>query len=381
MDFNLSGSQLEVQKLARNFAQTRIAPVAMKYDESQEFPMEIAKELGEIGFLGVIFPEEYGGSNFSTMDYAIIVEEISKADPSLGLTVAAHNGLCTNHIYMFSNEELKKKYLPDLTSGKKMGAWGLTENVSGSDAGGMQTTAERKDGYYILHGSKTFITHAGVGETAVVMAVTDKSKGTKGISAFILEKGFEGLSVGKKENKLGMRSSDTCELIFDNCKVPAGNLIGNEGEGYVQALKILDGGRIAIAALSVGIAQASLEHSIKYAKQRKQFGKTLAEFQGIQFKIADMATEIEAARILTYRAAKLKDDGKDFKFAASMAKYYASEIATKATNEAVQIHGGYGFIKEFPVEKLYRDVKLMTIGEGTSEVQKIVMARHLVDMY
>lgn len=381
MDFNLTDSQLEVQKLARDFAQTRIAPVAMKYDESQEFPMDIAKELGEMGFLGVIFPEEYGGSNFSTMDYAIIVEEISKADPSLGLTVAAHNGLCTNHIYMFANEELKKKYLPDLTTGKKMGAWGLTENVSGSDAGGMQSTAERKNGYYILKGSKTFITHAGVGETAVVMAVTDKSKAGKGISAFILEKGFEGLSVGKKENKLGMRSSDTCELIFENCKVPAENLIGNEGEGYVQALKILDGGRIAIAALSVGIAQAALEHSIKYAKQRKQFGKSLAEFQGIQFKLADMATEIEAARLLTYRAAKLKDDGKDFKFAASMAKYYASEIATKATNEAVQIHGGYGFIKEFPVEKLYRDVKLMTIGEGTSEVQKIIMARHLVDMY
>ena len=381
MDFNLTDSQLEVQKLARDFAQTRIAPVAMKYDESQEFPMEIARELGEIGFLGVIFPEEYGGSNFNTMDYAIIVEEISKADPSLGLTVAAHNGLCTNHIYMFANEELKKKYLPDLTTGKKMGAWGLTENVSGSDAGGMQSTAERKNGYYILNGSKTFITHAGVGETAVVMAVTDKSKAGKGISAFILEKGFEGLSVGKKENKLGMRSSDTCELIFENCKVPAENLIGNEGEGYVQALKILDGGRIAIASLSVGIAQAALEHSIKYAKQRKQFGKALAEFQGIQFKLADMATEIEAARLLTYRAAKLKDDGKDFKFAASMAKYYASEIATKATNEAVQIHGGYGFIKEFPVEKLYRDVKLMTIGEGTSEVQKIVMARHLVEMY
>jgi hypothetical protein len=381
MDFNLTDSQLEVQKLARDFAQTRIAPVAMKYDESQEFPMEIAKELGEIGFLGVIFPEEYGGSNFSTMDYAIIVEEISKADPSLGLTIAAHNGLCTNHIFMFANEELKKKYLPDLTTGKKMGAWGLTENVSGSDAGGMQSTAERKDGYYILNGSKTFITHAGVGETAVVMAVTDKSKAGKGISAFILEKGFEGLSVGKKENKLGMRSSDTCELIFENCKVPAENLIGKEGEGYVQALKILDGGRIAIASLSVGIAQAALEHSIKYAKQRKQFGKALAEFQGIQFKLADMATEIEAARLLTYRAAILKDDGKDFKFAASMAKYYASEIATKATNEAVQIHGGYGFIKEFPVEKLYRDVKLMTIGEGTSEVQKIVMARHLVEMY
>lgn len=381
MDFNLTDSQLEVQKLARDFAQTRIAPVAMKYDETQEFPMEIARELGEMGFLGVIFPEEYGGSNFSTMDYAIIVEEISKADPSLGLTVAAHNGLCTNHIYMFANEELKKKYLPDLTTGKKMGAWGLTENVSGSDAGGMQSTAEKKDGYYILNGSKTFITHAGVGETAVVMAVTDKSKAGKGISAFILEKGFEGLSVGKKENKLGMRSSDTCELIFENCKVPAENLIGNEGEGYVQALKILDGGRIAIAALSVGIAQAALEHSVKYAKQRKQFGKALAEFQGIQFKLADMATEVEAARLLTYRAAELKDNGKDFKFAASMAKYYASEIATKATNEAVQIHGGYGFIKEFPVEKLYRDVKLMTIGEGTSEVQKIVMARHLVEMY
>jgi alkylation response protein AidB-like acyl-CoA dehydrogenase len=381
MDFNLSASQLEVKKLAHDFAQTRIAPVAMKYDETQEFPADIAKELGEMGFLGIIFPEEYGGSNFTTMDYAIIVEEISKADPSIGLTIAAHNGLCTNHIYMFANEELKKKYLPDLATGKKMGAWGLTENVSGSDAAGMQTTAVKKDGCYILNGSKTFITHAGVGETAVVMAVTDKSKAGKGISAFILEKGYKGLSVGKKENKLGMRSSDTCELIFDNCEVPLENLIGNEGEGYVQALKILDGGRIAIAALSVGIAQAALEHSVKYAKQRKQFGKALAEFQGIQFKLAEMATEAEAARLLTYRAAELKDAGKDFKFAASMAKYYASEIATKATNEAVQIHGGYGFIKEFPVEKLYRDVKLMTIGEGTSEVQKIVMSRQLLEMY
>ena len=381
MDFQLTPSELEVQKLARDFAQNKIAPVAMKYDETQEFPMEIANELGEMGFLGIIFPEEYGGSNFSMMDYSIIVEEISKADPSLGLTVAAHNGLCTNHIFLFANEELKKKYLPDLTTGKKMGAWGLTENVSGSDAGGMKTTAEKKDGYYILNGSKMFITHGGVGETAVVTAVTDKSKGTKGISAFILEKGYEGFKVGKKENKLGMRSSDTCELIFENCKVPAENLIGNEGEGYVQAMKILDGGRIAIASLSVGIAQAALEHSIRYAKQRKQFGKALAEFQAIQFKLADMATEVEAARLLTYRAARLKDDGKDFKFAASMAKYFSSEIATKATNEAVQIHGGYGFIKEFPVEKLYRDVKLMTIGEGTSEVQKMVMARQLVEMY
>lgn len=381
MEFNLFDNDLQVQKLARDFARERIAPIAMKYDETQEFPMDIVKELGEMGFLGIIFPEEYGGSNFSVLDYAIIIEEISKADPSLGLTVAAHNGLCTNHIYSFANEELKKKYLPDLTTGKKIGAWGLTENVSGSDAAGMKTMAERKDNYYVLNGSKIFITHGGVGETTVVMAVTDKSKGSKGISAFIVEKGFKGFSVGKKENKLGMRSSDTCELIFENCKVPGENIIGNEGDGYVQAMTVLDGGRIAIAALSVGIAQAALEHSIKYAKQRKQFGKTLSEFQGIQFKLADMATEVEAARLLTYRSAKLKDEGKDFKFAASMAKYFASEIATKATNEAVQIHGGYGFIKEFPVEKLYRDVKLMTIGEGTSEVQKMIMSRALLEMF
>jgi alkylation response protein AidB-like acyl-CoA dehydrogenase len=381
MDFQLTQTELEVQKLARDFARSRIAPVVMKFDESQEFPMDIIRELGDMGFMGVTFPEQYGGANFPTMIYAIVVEEISAVDPSVGLTVAAHNGLCTNHIYLFASEELKKKYLPDLTTGKKVGAWGLTENVSGSDAGAMKTTAEKKDGYYYLNGSKAFITHGGVGETAVVMAVTDKEKGTKGISAFILEKGFEGFKVGKKENKLGMRSSDTCELIFENCKVPAENLIGNEGEGFKQAMTILDGGRVSIAALSVGIAQGALENSIKYAKQRKQFGKALAEFQAIQFKLADMATELEAARLLTYRSARMKDEGKDYKFAASMAKYFASEIASKATGEAVQIHGGYGFVKEFPVEKLYRDVKLCTIGEGTSEVQKMVMARKLVEMY
>ena len=381
MNFNLSESNLEIQKLARDFAQNRIAPVVMKYDETSEFPWEIAKELGEMGFLGIMFPEEYEGSNLTILDYAIIVEEISKADPSMGLTVASHNGLCTNHIYTFSNDELKKKYVPDLASGRKLGAWGLTENVSGSDAAGMATTAVKEGNYYILNGSKSFITQGGVGETAVVTAVTDKSKGSRGISAFIVEKGFEGFSVGKKENKLGMRSSDTCELIFDNCKVPAENLIGKEGEGFKQCMQILDGGRISIAALSVGIAQAALDHSVKYAKQRKQFGKSLAEFQGIQFKIADMATEVEAARLLTYKAAVMRDEGKDFKFAASLAKYYASEIACKATNEAIQIHGGYGFIKEFPVEKLYRDVKLTTIGEGTSEVQKMIMARTLVEMY
>jgi len=381
MDFNFSDSSLEVQKLARDFAQNKIAPAVMKYDESQEFPTEIVRELGELGLMGIIFPEEYGGSGFSVLDYVVIIEEISKVDPSLGLTVAAHNGLCTNHIFMFANEALKKKYLPDLTGGKKLGAWALTENVSGSDAAGMKTTAEKKNGFYILNGSKTFITHGRVGETAVVTAVTDKSKGSKGISAFILEKGFEGFNTGKKENKLGMRSSDTCELIFDNCKVPAENLIGQEGEGYIQAMTVLDGGRIAIAALSVGIAQSALEYSINYAKQRKQFGKHLSEFQGIQFKLADMAMETDAARLLTYRAASLKDEGKNFKFAASMAKYYASEIAVKATNEAVQIYGGYGFVKDFPVEKLYRDVKLMTIGEGTSEVQKIIMARTLLEMF
>jgi alkylation response protein AidB-like acyl-CoA dehydrogenase len=381
MDFNLTESNLEIQKLARDFAQNKIAPDVMKYDETSEFPMELARELGNMGFLGILFPEEYEGSNLTTVDYAIIVEEISKADPSLGLTVASHNGLCTNHIYTFSNEELKKKYIPDLASGRKLGAWGLTENVSGSDAAGMNTTAVKEGDYYIINGSKSFITQGGVGETAVVTAITDKSKGSKGISAFVVEKAFEGFSVGKKENKLGMRSSDTCELIFDNCKVPAANLIGNEGEGFKQCMQILDGGRISIAALSVGIAQAALDHSVKYAKQRKQFGKALAEFQGIQFKIADMATEVEAARLLTYKAAKLKDDGKDFKTEASMAKYYASEIATKATNEAVQIHGGYGFIKEFPVEKLYRDVKLTTIGEGTSEVQKMLITRALLDRY
>ncbi|MBE2256687.1 MAG: acyl-CoA dehydrogenase family protein, partial [Ignavibacteria bacterium] len=274
-----------------------------------------------------------------------------------------------------------KKYLPDLTSGKKLGAWGLTENVSGSDAGSMASVAEKKNGKYILNGSKIFITHGSVGETAVVTAVTDKSKGNNGISAFIIEKGWKGFSTGKKENKLGMRSSDTAELIFENVEIPEENLIGEEGQGYKQALQILDGGRIAIAALSVGIAQGALDASLKYSKERKQFGKTLSEFQGTQFKLSDMATELDAARLLTYRAAWTRMEGRDINLPAAMAKYYASEIATKATNEAIQIHGGYGFIKEFPVEKLYRDVKLMTIGEGTSEVQKMIIAKNILKMF
>lgn len=381
MDFNLSEQELAVQKLARDFAQNEIAPYVMKYDESQEFPMDIAKKLGEIGFLGIIFPEEFGGADFSTVEYAIIIEEISKVDPSIGLTIAAHNGLCTNHIFKFASDDLKKKYLPDLVSGKKLGAWGLTENVSGSDAAGMATYAERKNGKYIINGSKMFITHGSVGETAVVTAVTDKSKNKNGISAFILEKGWNGFKVGKKENKLGMRASDTSELIFENVEVPAENLIGEEGQGFKQCMQVLDGGRIAIAALSLGIGQGALDASIKYAKERKQFGKPLADFQGIQFKLSDMATELDAARLLIYKAAWYKDNGKDINLSASMAKYYASEVATRATNEAIQIHGGYGFIKEFPVEKLYRDVKLMTIGEGTSEVQKMVIARNILNMF
>ena len=381
MDFSFNERELEVQKLARDFANNEIAPLIMKYDESQEFPFEIVNKLGEMGFMGIIFPEEYGGSNFTIPEYAIIIEEISRIDPSIGLTVAAHNGLCTNHIYSFANKELKKKYLPDLTSGKKLGAWGLTENVSGSDAGGMKSYAEKTNSEYILNGSKTFITHGSVGETAVVIAVTDKSNPKKGISAFILEKGMQGFSTGKKENKLGMRASDTAELIFENVKIPAENLIGNEGEGFKQALQILDGGRIAIAALSLGIAEGALDAIVKYSRERKQFGKFLSEFQAIQFKIAEISTDIEAARNLIFKAAYMKENKENINLAASMAKYYASEIAVKATNEAVQVYGGYGFIKEFPVEKLYRDVKLMTIGEGTSEVQKMIIARNILNLY
>jgi alkylation response protein AidB-like acyl-CoA dehydrogenase len=381
MDFTLSERENEVKKLARDFAEKEIAPVVMKFDESQEFPFEIVNKLGELGFMGIIFPEEYGGSDFTVTEYAIIIEEISRIDPSIGLTVASHNGLCTNHIYSFGNEEQKKKYLPDLTSGKKLGAWGLTENISGSDASSMQSFAEQKDGYYILNGSKVFITQGSVGQIAVVTAVTDKSNPKKGISAFILEKGMEGFSVGKKENKLGMRASDTTELIFENVKVPAENLIGKENEGFKQVLQILDGGRIAIAALSLGIAQGALDAIIKYSKQRKQFGKFLSEFQATQFKISEISTEIEAARLLIFKAAFMKEQKQDINMQASMAKLYASEVATRATNEAVQIYGGYGFTKDFPVEKLYRDVKLMTIGEGTSEVQRMIIAKNTLNYF
>jgi alkylation response protein AidB-like acyl-CoA dehydrogenase len=378
MDFYLTETQRQVKQLARDFAEKEIAPFVRKYDEKGEFPFEIMKKLGEIGFLGITFPEEYGGSGLKYLDYVVIIEEISRVDPSIGLSVAAHNGLCTNHIYCFGDENQKRKYLPELCTGKKIGAWALTEPQAGSDAANLLTTAVKENNHYILNGNKVFTTHGSVGDVIVVMAVTDKTKGKNGISSFIVEKGYDGLIVGKKEDKLGMRASDTCSLIFDNCKVPAENLIGEEGQGYKQAMEILSGGRIGIAALSVGLAQGAFELSLKYAKERKAFGKYIAEFQAIQWKLADMATQIESARLLTYKAAYLKDQGKDYSLYASMAKYFASEVAVKCAIEAVQIYGGYGYIKEYPVEKFYRDAKLLTIGEGTSEIQKIIIANKIL---
>jgi alkylation response protein AidB-like acyl-CoA dehydrogenase len=378
MELQLTENQRMVKELARSFAEKEIKPHVRKFDDSQEFPLDIYRKLGEVGFLGAVFPEEYGGADMSALDFVVLMEEISRIDPSVGLGLAAHNGLCASHIYLFGDDDQKKRYLPDLCTGKKLGAWGLTEPHSGSDAGGMRSVAERNGNRYVLNGSKTFCTHGSVGNTYVIMAKTDPTKGKESITAFILEKGMEGFSVGKKEDKLGMRASDTATLLFENVAVPEENRLGAEGEGFKQAFKVLNGGRIGIAALSVGIAQAALEHSLKYARERHQFGKPLAEFQAIQFKLADMHTETEAARLLTYEAAYRKDNGLDYTMAAAKAKYFASEAATRATNEAIQIHGGYGFIKEYPVEKLYRDVKLMTIGEGTSEVQKMVIAKQLL---
>ncbi len=377
-DVRPTESMLMVQQLARDFAEKELRPLVMKYDESQEFPFETSSKLGELGFLGATVPEEFSGAGLSPLDFTVLVEEISKVDPSVGLGVCAHNGLCVSHIFLFGSEAQKKKYLPDLCSGKKLGGWGLTESSSGSDAGGMKTAAVKEGNGWVINGGKTFITHGSVGQTFVVFAVTDPSK-PHGISAFILEKGMPGFSAGKKENKLGMRASDTASLIFDDVRVPAENLVGGEGEGFKQALQVLDGGRIGIAALSVGLAQGALDASVKYAKERHQFGKALSDFQAIQFKLADMALEVDAARLMTRKAAFLKMQGENFTLAAAQAKYFASEVATRVANEAVQIHGGYGLIKDFPVEKFYRDVKLLTIGEGTSEVQKMVIARNLLN--
>jgi alkylation response protein AidB-like acyl-CoA dehydrogenase len=379
VDFTFTEEQKQLRKTVREFAEGEIAPHVMEWDEASHFPTEILPKLAEMGLLGVIFPEEYGGAGLGYIEYAAAIEELSRADGSVGLFVAAHNSLCSNHIYKFGSEEQKRKYLVPLAQGKKLGAWSLTEPEAGSDAGGTRTTAVRQGNCWVLNGAKTFTTNGHYADVCVAMAVTDKGKDSHGISAFILEKGMPGFRPGKKENKLGMRASDTSEVIFTDCRVPAENLLGPEGEGFISSLKILDGGRISIAALALGMAQGALEAATKYAKQRKQFGQPISEFQAIQFKLADMATEVEAARLLVYQAAWLADQ-KNVRFTreSSMAKLFASEVAVRVANECVQIHGGYGFIKDYPAEKFYRDVKLCTIGEGTSEIQKLVIARQLL---
>ena len=378
MSFDLSEEHLALREHIRSFVAEEVTPVALEFDESQEFPHEIFRKLGDLGYLGIVIPTEYGGSGMGYMEYALIVEEVARGCPAIALGVAAHNGLCTSHIYRFGNEELRQKYVPRLAAGQTMGAWGLTEPSAGSDAGGTQTTAVRDGDHYIINGAKNFITHGNVGDICVVMAVTDKSAGKKGISAFAVDKSMTGYYGSKKENKLGMRCSDTAGLTFDNVRVPASHLIGNEGEGFIQALQILDGGRISIAALSVGLAQGALDAALKYSNERVQFGKRLNEMQAIQMKLAKMAMEVDAARLLTYRAAWMRDQGMNFTVAASQAKLYASEVAVRTAEEAIQIHGGYGYVKEYPVEKFWRDSKLLTIGEGTSEVQKMIIARNLV---
>ena len=376
--FLLTEDQEALRKEIRQFAAREIAPFVMEWDEKSEFPVAAVKKLGEMGLLGVIFPTEYGGAEMGYVDYVLAIEELSAVDGSIGLTVAAHNSLGTNHIFLAGNEEQRRRYLPKLASGQSLAAWGLTEPGSGSDAGGARTTAVRKGDRWILNGTKTFITNGHFADVLVVIAVTDKSKGTHGLSAFVVEKDAKGFRAGKKENKLGLRASDTSELIFEDCEIPAENLLGAEGEGFVDAMRILDGGRISIAALSLGIARGALDAALRYVKERRQFGKAIAEFQGIQWKLADMATELDAARLLTQRAALLKDAGRRITRESAMAKLFASEVAVKICNEAVQLFGGYGFIKDYPAEKFYRDVKLCTIGEGTSEIQRMVIAREIL---
>ena len=376
--FDLSEDQEALRQHIRAFVEEEIKPVALQYDESQEFPTEIFKKLGDLGYLGIVMPPEYGGSGLGYMEYAIVVEEVARGCPSIALGVAAHNGLCTSHIYRFGSDELRKKYITRLATGETMGAWGLTEPSAGSDAGGTKTVAVRDGDDWILNGSKNFITHGNVGDICVVMAVTNPDGGKRGISAFAIDKSMAGFYGSKKENKLGMRCSDTAGLTFDNVRVPGSHLIGNEGEGFIQALQILEGGRISIAALSVGLAQGAFEAALKYSVEREQFGKRLADQQAIQFKLAKMSMEIQASRDLTYRAAWLRDQGQPFGREASQAKLYASEVSVRTAEEAIQIHGGYGYVKEYPVEKYWRDSKLLTIGEGTSEIQKMVIARSLL---
>jgi alkylation response protein AidB-like acyl-CoA dehydrogenase len=377
--FELTDDQEQLRKEIRDFAAREIAPNVMRWDEASEFPLEVVRKLGEMGLMGVIFPVELGGSGLGYVDYALAVEELSAVDGSIGIIVASHNSLCTNHIFVAGNEAQKRKYIPLLASGKWLGAWGLTEPGSGSDAGSARTSAVRRGDKWILNGNKTFITNGHYADVSVIIAVTDKGQGTRGLSAFVVEKGTPGFRAGKKENKLGLRASDTSELIFEDCEIPGENLLGEEGQGFIDSMRILDGGRISIAALSLGIGRGAYEAARRYVKQRHQFGKAISEFQGIQWKLADMATGLDAARLLTLRASVMKDAGQKTTLESSMAKLMASEVAVKVCDEAVQLHGGYGFIKDYPVEKFYRDVKLCTIGEGTSEIQRLIIAREILN--
>ncbi|MCV9931068.1 acyl-CoA dehydrogenase family protein [Flavobacterium sp. LS1R47] len=378
MNFDYNETQSMIAQSIKEFAEKNIRPYIMEWDEAQTFPIPLFKELGAMGFMGVLVPEEYGGSGLGYHEYITIIEEISKVDPSIGLSVAAHNSLCTNHILTFGSEEQKKKWLPKLATAEHIGAWGLTEHNTGSDAGGMNTTAVKDGDHWIVNGAKNFITHAKSGDVAVVIVRTGEKGDSRGMTAFVFEKGMPGFTSGKKENKLGMRASETAELVFDNCRIPDANRLGNVGEGFIQSMKILDGGRISIGALSLGIAKGAYEAALKYSKERYQFGQPISSFQGISFKLADMATEIEASELLLHKAAFLKQQHKPVTTMGAMAKMYASEVCVKVANEAVQIHGGYGYTKDFPVEKFYRDSKLCTIGEGTTEIQKVVISRNIL---
>jgi len=380
MDFTYPDEVVQVRRVAREFAENEIRPHVMEWDEAQTFPREILTKLGELGFLGILIPPEYEGAGLGYLGYAAIIEELSRVDGSVGISVAAHNSLCTGHIFTFGTEDQRRKFAVPLAKGEKLGAWSLTEPEAGSDAGGTQTTARLDGAHWILNGQKTFTTHGTYGDVCVAMAVTDKAAGHHGISAFIVEKGTPGFTAGKKENKLGLRASDTSTVIFDECRIPKDNLLGQLGHGFIDALTVLDGGRISIAAMALGMAQGAFEASLRYSQQRKQFGRTISAFQGIQFKLADMAVDIDSARLLTHRAAWMKDQGMKTTLESSMAKLHASEVAVRVANECVQIHGGYGYIKDYPAEKFYRDVKLCTIGEGTSEIQRLVIARELLKL-
>ena len=376
--FEYSETQKMVAASARDFAAQYIAPHIMEWDEAQTFPLEVFKKAGEMGFMGVLVPESLGGSGLGYHEYVAIIEEISKVDPSIGLSVAAHNSLCTNHILSFGTEEQKQRWIPKLATAEWIGAWGLTEHNTGSDAGNMSMTAVKEGDHWILNGTKNFITHGKSGDIAVVIARNGEKRDSRGMTAFVVERSTPGFTSGKKENKLGMRASETAELVFDNCRIPDANRLGEIGDGFIQSMKILDGGRISIGALSLGIAKGAYEASLKYAQEREQFGKPISSFQGISFKLADMATEIEAAELLLHKAAHLKNSGKRMTKWSAMAKMYASEVCVRIANDAVQIHGGYGYTKDFPVEKFYRDSKLCTIGEGTTEIQKIVIAKNIL---